>query len=208
MIPAPTVESAVQRSRMSVLDLLGPLRPSYTSRRVGVDGSPCQPDGSAPSVVAPEPGLVPCIVEGVITVDPEGRIPWRFRFDGLDISSVELALGPDGRSIEVSTEPTNDGPCRHRDRHGRLHLPHGLLRAIDCRPGDRVAVIRLRDQPRLLLVPQDRLSIRPGSDRTRSLSGRCERSPPSSRRHERTSNESRYRSRALLSLGLARSRRR
>lgn len=160
--PDPTVQPAPEAPARSVLDLLAPLRASYTSRPLRAEGSPCRADGGAQEVVASESGLIPCVVEGVITIDPEGRIPWRFRFDGLDISSVGLALGNDGSFIEVSTEPISDGPRRQRDPHGRLHLPHGLLRAAGCWPGDRVAVVRLRDRPRLVLVRSDRLGIRSG----------------------------------------------
>lgn len=159
--PDPPVHPVDEGPAGSVLDLLAPLRRSYTSRTLRTAGFPSPTEGAAQPLVDSEPCLIPCIVEGVITVDPEGRIPWRFRFDGLDTSSVGLALGDGGSFIEVSTEPIAEGPRRRRDRHGRLHLPHGLLRATGCWPGDRLAVARLRDRPRLVLVRADRLGIRP-----------------------------------------------
>ncbi len=160
----PQVGSPGAAGEGSVLDLLAPLRASYISRTPREDDWLRQACDVAHAVTAPEARSISCTVEAVVTVDPEGRIPWRFHFDGLDISDVGLSLGKVEGLIDVSVHRWQDGLRRGRDRYGRLHLPQGLLRSIGCWPEDRLAVARLQDRQGVVLVRADRLSIRAGPE--------------------------------------------
>ncbi len=138
----------------SVLSLLSNRSAAYVRRappdaRTGRDRPPPRPE-SAPIDDA-------WFVEAVVTVDPEGRIPWRLLPSSVDLSRVRLVLGD--RMVEVRScdDPTG---ARRPDRQGRMHLPQGLLRAIGVKRGERVAVVRLDGQPVLGLVPARRLALR------------------------------------------------
>jgi len=93
----------------------------------------------------------------VVTIGPEGRIPWRFRFEGFRSEPVRIGIA-EGDLIEVVI--AEDPTARHADSQGRLQLPQGVLRAIGGRPGDRMAVVRLPGDERLALVGAERLGIR------------------------------------------------
>lgn len=120
-----------------VLDLLAPTRDAYVRRRTSAVGTALGQSGPPA-----EPDLDPVIVEAIVTVDREGRVPWRFRLPGLDLSSVTVKLGS-GAVIEVQPSTSGNGSPFRPDRKGRLHLPFSLLRVVGSGPGDRLALLRL-----------------------------------------------------------------
>lgn len=138
-----------------VINLLAPIRDAYVRRRTTTEGGP----GAGLATTRTERDLEPVWVEAIITVDPEGRVPWRFRIRGLDLSSVTIGLG-DGAVIEVRSSTTGRGPTNRPDPQGRLHLPFSLLRAGGGEPGERLALIRLADEHTVGLVPVSRLGLR------------------------------------------------
>ena len=145
---------AVTSATTDVMDLLAPIRDAYVRRRTSAVGT-----ADAQTVTPTEPGLTPVIVEAIVTVDREGRVPWRFRIPGLDLSSVTVKLG--GRAvIEVQPSTAGNGPPFGPDRKGRLHLPFSLLRVVGSGPGDRLALLRLPDRESLGFVPVGRLGLR------------------------------------------------
>lgn len=142
-----------------VLDLLAPLRAAYL-RRSGSSDERHRPELSALRASGPpsEGPLAPCVVEAVVTVDPEGRIPWRFCFEELRNGTASIGIG-DQDIIELS--PGDQSSARHApDHRGRLHLPQGVLRAVGLGPGDRVAVLRLPDGRGVGLVSVRKLGVR------------------------------------------------
>lgn len=96
-------------------------------------------------------------VEAVVTVDPEGRIPWRLHTDRAELTGVSLVL----RDRMVEVQSCDDSTAGRRpDRQGRLHLPRGLLKAIGVDRGDRLAIVRSEGRRVLGLVSTRRLAVR------------------------------------------------
>lgn len=142
-----------------VLDLLAPLRAAYVRRSGPTDRHPRPPVQNRVAERLAEVSFAPCVVEAVVTVDPEGRIPWRLRLEGLrnGAASIEV-VDEDIIKVSIGDQP---GRMRHApDRQGRLHLPQGVLRAIGVGPGDRLAVLRLGDGSGVGLVSVNKLGIR------------------------------------------------
>lgn len=124
-----------------VLSLLAPLTSAYIGRvgpqaPVAVPGSPSDPrsDGGA---------FKPCVLWAVVSIDPEGRVPWRFlqesdrrRPTSIDAADDMIRVTVGGRPGAVLIAP---------DRQGRLRIPKGLLRVAGFRRGDRVGVLQLGD---------------------------------------------------------------
>lgn len=142
-------------SMTDVLDLLAPIRCAYVRRRTSTKGGPLV----GLPIALTERDLEPVVVEAIITVGQEGRVPWRFRIRGLDLSSVTIGLG-DGAIIEVQPSTSSRGPTAEPDSQGRLHLPFSLLRACGSGPGERLALLRFADEHSLGLVPVSRLGLR------------------------------------------------
>ncbi len=124
-----------------VLRLLAPLRAAYIERaevrsQVAVPGDPSvpPPDGGA---------FTPCLLWAVVSIDPEGRVPWRFLEE--DNRRRPTSIVAAGDTIRVTVGGRPGAALFAPDRQGRLRIPKGLLRVAGFSRGDRVGVLQVRD---------------------------------------------------------------
>lgn len=136
----------------SVLDALAPVRSGYLQRacpQLRVDGN-----DSPPPVAGELERYLPCAVVAVVSIDGKGRIAWP---QDAAISKPVVELGA-GLSLEVRHEQPGDlEPCL--DGRGRLHLPHGLIKAVHMQPGDRVVIVRQAAVDGVTIVAPNRLGV-------------------------------------------------
>lgn len=124
-----------------VLRLLAPLRAAYIERaevrsQVALPGGPSVPtsDGGA---------FVSCLLWAVVSIDPEGRVPWRFLEEGDRHRPTSIVAAGDTIRVTVGGRP--GAALIAPDRQGRLRIPKGLLHVAGFNRGDRVGVLQLGD---------------------------------------------------------------
>lgn len=140
-----------------VLRLLAPLTAAYIERvdphrQVAVPVDPSVPvaDGGA---------FIPCLLWAVVSVDPEGRVPWRFleERDRRRAAAVDAA----GDTIRITVGGRPGAALVAPDRQGRLRIPKGLLHVAGLSRGDRLAVLQLDDTD-FVLAPTTSVGLRSG----------------------------------------------
>lgn len=140
-----------------VLRLLAPLTAAYIERvdphrQVAVPGDPSVPvaDGGA---------FIPCLLWAVVSIDPEGRVPWRFleERDRRRPAAVDAA----GDTIRITVGGRPGAALVAPDRQGRLRIPKGLLHVVGLSRGHRLAVLQLGDTD-FVLAPTTSVGLRSG----------------------------------------------
>lgn len=87
--------------------------------------------------------FIPCLLWAVVSIDPEGRVPWRFLEEGDRRRSTSVVAAGDAIRVTVGGRP--GAALIAPDRQGRLRIPKGLLRVAGFSRGDRVGVLQLDD---------------------------------------------------------------
>lgn len=140
------------RDGASVFRALTPVRSSYLHRA----HTPQRPEAdlSPRPVPVEQAGYWPCVAVAVVSIDGKGRIAWPH---DAAVSNPIVELGA-GQALDIRSGPP--GEVEHRlDNRRRLHLPLGLLKAVELRPGDRVVVIRQPAGDGFGIVAPDRVGV-------------------------------------------------
>lgn len=143
-----------------VLRLLAPLTSAYVSR-AGPERLPARLAEHARTDLVVRHGFEPCVLEAIVTVDAKGRVPLPTNDRGPGSGVVSVTVVSDGTiEIACAVGDQGDGGPWALDARGRLQLHHGVLRAAGVGPGERLAVVRLEDPPRLVLTSLGSLAVR------------------------------------------------